>query len=93
MIPEKTIAMLSSVLNSDRAIMVNIMIIRIFTKIRNLVSTHHEIVVLFLWQPNLRIKVKVKVKVKIEISVSEESLVKLTDPSLCAASFMMTRGF
>ncbi len=52
MIPEKTIAMLSSVLNSDRAIMVNIMIIRIFTKIRNHVSTHHEIVVLFLWQPS-----------------------------------------
>ncbi len=40
---EQGVAMLSSVLKSDRAIMVNILIIRIFTKIRNLVSTHHEI--------------------------------------------------
>ena len=40
---EQGVAMLSSVLKSDRAIMVNILIIRIFTKIRDLVSTHHEI--------------------------------------------------
>ena len=40
---ELGVAMLSSVLKSDRAIMVNILIIRIFTKIRDLVSTHHEI--------------------------------------------------
>jgi hypothetical protein len=35
--------MLSSILNSDRAIQVNIQIIRIFTKIRNLISTNKEI--------------------------------------------------
>jgi hypothetical protein len=35
--------MLSSVLNSDRAIMVNIRIIRVFTKMRQLVETHIEI--------------------------------------------------
>ena len=40
---EQGVAMLSSVLKSDRAIMVNILIIRIFTKIRDLVSTHNEI--------------------------------------------------
>ena len=40
---EQGVAMLSSVLNSDRAIMVNILIIRIFTRIRDLVSNHYEI--------------------------------------------------
>ena len=40
---EQGVAMLSSVLNSDRAIMVNIQIIRVFTKIRQLLVTHSEI--------------------------------------------------
>ncbi len=40
---EQGVAMLSSVLNSDRAIMVNIQIIRVFTKMRELVETHREI--------------------------------------------------
>jgi hypothetical protein len=40
---EQGVAMLSSVLNSDRAIMVNIQIIRVFTKMRQLVETHKEI--------------------------------------------------
>jgi len=35
--------MLSSVLNSERAISVNIQIIRIFTRMRKLLSTHKEI--------------------------------------------------
>jgi hypothetical protein len=35
--------MLSSILNSERAIMVNIQIIRVFTRIRELLSTHKEI--------------------------------------------------
>ena len=35
--------MLSSVLNSDRAIMVNIQIIRVFTKMRKMLETHKEI--------------------------------------------------
>lgn len=40
---EQGVAMLSSVLNSDRAIMVNIQIMRVFTKMRKLVETHKEI--------------------------------------------------
>ena len=40
---EQGVAMLSSILNSDRAIQVNIQIIRVFTKLRNLLSTHKEI--------------------------------------------------
>jgi len=35
--------MLSSVLNSDRAILVNIQIMRVFTKIRALLDSHKEI--------------------------------------------------
>lgn len=41
---EQGVAMLSSVLNSERAIMVNIAIIRVFTKMRELIETHKEIV-------------------------------------------------
>jgi hypothetical protein len=40
---EQGVAMLSSILNSDRAIMVNIQIIRIFTKMRELLQTNKEI--------------------------------------------------
>jgi hypothetical protein len=40
---EQGVAMLSSILNSDRAIHVNIQIIRVFTKLRNLLATHKEI--------------------------------------------------
>lgn len=40
---EQGVAMLSSVLNSHRAIAVNIQIIHIFTKMRELLSTHKEI--------------------------------------------------
>ena len=40
---EQGVAMLSSVLNSDNAIMVNIQIIRVFTKMRELLSSHEEI--------------------------------------------------
>lgn len=40
---EQGVAMLSSILNSDRAIQVNIQIIRVFTKLRNLLSIHREI--------------------------------------------------
>jgi hypothetical protein len=37
------VAMLSSVLNSDRAILVNIQIMRVFTKLRALLESHAEI--------------------------------------------------
>lgn len=40
---EQGIAMLSSVLNSDRAIEVNLAIMRAFVKLREIVSTHKEL--------------------------------------------------
>lgn len=40
---EQGVAMLSSVLNSEQAIQVNIQIIRVFTKMRQLLNTHQEI--------------------------------------------------
>lgn len=40
---EQGVAMLSSVLNSDRAIQVNIEIMRIFIKIRNILSEHKDL--------------------------------------------------
>jgi phage regulator Rha-like protein len=40
---EQGVAMLSSVLNSERAIQVNIQIIRIFTKLREMLMTHKEL--------------------------------------------------
>ena len=40
---EQCVAMLSSVLNSERAIQVNISIIRAFTQLRRMLSTHEEL--------------------------------------------------
>ena len=40
---EQGVAMLSSVLNSERAVLVNIHIIRVFTRIRELLSTHKDV--------------------------------------------------
>ena len=40
---ELGVAMLSSVLNSERAIMVNLQIMRTFTKLREMLSTHKEL--------------------------------------------------
>jgi hypothetical protein len=40
---EQGIAMLSSVLNSDRAIDVNIQIMRAFVKLREMMSTHKDL--------------------------------------------------
>jgi len=40
---EQGVAMLSSILNSNQAIQVNIQIIRIFTKMRELMASHKEI--------------------------------------------------
>jgi len=41
---EQGVAMLSSVLNSDRAILVNIRIIRIFTRMRKILLAHKDII-------------------------------------------------
>jgi hypothetical protein len=40
---EQGIAMLSSVLNSDKAIEVNIQIMRVFTKLRNMITGYSEL--------------------------------------------------
>jgi hypothetical protein len=40
---EQGIAMLSSVLNSERAVQVNIFIIRVFTRLRELLASHKEL--------------------------------------------------
>ena len=40
---ENGVAMLSSVLNSERAIIVNIQIMRTFTKLREMLATHKEL--------------------------------------------------
>ena len=40
---EQGIAMLSSILNSDRAILVNVEIIRVFVRLRNLLATHKDL--------------------------------------------------
>lgn len=40
---ENGVAMLSSVLNSKRAIQVNIQIMRTFTKIREMIATHKDL--------------------------------------------------
>jgi hypothetical protein len=40
---EQGVAMLSSVLNSERAVLVNIHIIRVFTRMRELLSTHKDV--------------------------------------------------
>ena len=40
---ENGVAMLSSVLNSERAITVNIQIMRTFTRIRELIATHKDL--------------------------------------------------
>jgi len=40
---EQGVAMLSSVLNSDRAIEVNIQIMRVFTKLREMMSSHKDL--------------------------------------------------
>jgi len=42
---EQGVAMLSSVLNSDRAIKVNIQIIRVFTKMRKMLEAHKDILI------------------------------------------------
>ena len=42
---QEGVAMLSSVLNSERAIQVNILIMRAFTKLREILLTHEELAV------------------------------------------------
>jgi ORF6N domain len=57
---EQGVTMLSCVLNSERAIAVNIQIIRIFYRMREMISTHKDI--LLSWS-NLRIKIVAMAKI------------------------------
>lgn len=41
---EQGVAMLSSILNSERAILVNIQIMRVFTRLRTMLESHKEII-------------------------------------------------
>ena len=41
---EQGVAMLSSILNSERAILVNIQIMRVFTRLRTMLEAHKEII-------------------------------------------------
>ena len=68
---EQGIAMLSSVLNSDRAIEVNIQIMRTFSKIRELMMVHKD----------LRIKIEeLERKYNSQFKVVFDALRKLIDP-------------
>ena len=40
---EQGVAMLSSVLNSDRAVLVNVAIMRAFVKVREIMATHKDL--------------------------------------------------
>ncbi|HEV3414135.1 MAG TPA: ORF6N domain-containing protein [Puia sp.] len=42
---EQGVTMLSCILNSERAIAVNILVIRVFTRMRELISTHKDILI------------------------------------------------
>lgn len=44
---EHGVLMLSSVLNSERSIKINIQIIRVYTRIRNLLATHKDLLIKF----------------------------------------------
>jgi len=78
---EQGVAMLSSVLNSERAIEVNILIIRIFARMRELIMTNKDILLkLELLEKNL-VKNELKTKhLEEEIHLIFEYLKKLLDP-------------
>lgn len=72
---EQGVAMLSSVLNSERAVLVNIHIIRVFTRMRELLSTHKDVLL------KLEHLEKAVVKHDNEIGLIFEHLRELLDPS------------
>lgn len=70
---EQGVAMLSSVLNSERAILVNIQIIRAFTKLREILLTHKE----------LRDKIeKMESKYDKQFQIVFTAIKKLLDPKI-----------
>ena len=71
---ENGIAMLSSVLNSERAVLINIQIMRAFTKLRQILSSHKEIA------RKIEEIEKKHTKHEIEISTIFQLLKQLMDP-------------
>lgn len=79
---EQGVAMLSSVLNSDTAIDVNIQIIRIFSRIREIVSTNNEVLLKLEQVENKLLKSQEKVNQHDEeIALIFKYLKKLLNPS------------
>jgi len=79
---EQGVAMLSSVLNSETAITVNIQIIRIFTKMRQILLTHKDIIMIKLEQVEKQLlKQDTKIdKHEEEIQVIFQTLKELINP-------------
>jgi len=78
---EQGVAMLSSVLNSERAIEVNIQIIRIFTRMRELLASHKDILLkLEAIEKKLLHQDHLNKKHEDEIQVIFEALKQLLDP-------------
>ena len=78
---EQGVAMLSSVLNSETAIKVNIRIIRVFTKMRELLLTHKDILVKLEQVEKEMIKQNVKMNKQDEdIQLIFGALKRLLDP-------------
>ena len=78
---EQGVAMLSSVLNSETAIAVNIRIIRIFTKMRQLLLTHKDILVKLEQVEKQLLKQDIKIdKHEEEIQVIFQTLKELINP-------------
>ncbi len=78
---EQGVAMLSSVLNSETAIHVNIQIIRIFTRIKEFLSTHKDVLLkLEVLEKNLLHQNEKTNKHEAEIQIIFTALKKLLDP-------------
>jgi phage regulator Rha-like protein len=78
---EQGVTMLSCVLNSERAIAVNIQIIRIFTKMRQLLLTHKDILVKLEQVEKQLLKQDIKIeKHEEEIQVIFQTLKELINP-------------
>src|SRR3989338_512461 len=70
---ELGVAMLSSVLNSERAILVNIQIIRTFTKLREMIESHKD----------LKTKIEnMEKKYDVQFQIVFEAIKKLIEPEI-----------
>ncbi|MBX3164895.1 MAG: ORF6N domain-containing protein [Bacteroidetes bacterium] len=80
---EQGVAMLSSVLNSETAIEVNIQIIRIFTRMREILLTHKDVLIkLEQLEKNMVIQNEITKKHENEIQVIFKALKQLLNPTV-----------